>query len=180
MKGPYLASMERRMVAFAIDAVLLTFLAIPMALAMGPLAFGQELAVACALVGFVAYHAMGLVNRDVGLGRVVAAISVVSLKAGPDLSMLQCVARPIVRLLWLLSGAVPAIVFRAPMFLAAPLVIDLALLTFHPLRQTVADIACRTVVVILPPLQPHRAPAGPMFSAQDAEFGPRPGRKDGA
>jgi len=26
----------------------------------------------------------------------------------------------------------------------------------------------------VPPLQPHRAPAGPMFSSEDAEFGPKP------
>ena len=43
-------------------------------------------------------------------------------------------------------------------------------------RRSLADRVCRTLVVRLPPLQPHKAPAVPMFSANDAEFGNPPKR----
>ena len=41
-----------------------------------------------------------------------------------------------------------------------------------PLSLT--DRITKTIVVNIPPPQPHRAPAVPMYSATDAEFGPRP------
>ncbi len=45
-----------------------------------------------------------------------------------------------------------------------------------PTRQSTSDLLCRTFVVSALPLQPHRAPAAPMFSATDAKFGVRPQR----
>jgi hypothetical protein len=42
---------------------------------------------------------------------------------------------------------------------------------------TIADIVAHTRVVNTPPPQPHRAPAGPMYSATDAEFGYQPRRR---
>ena len=171
--------MERRMAAFAIDALLLLFVAIAVGAAVDAVGASNSLSMAGAITCFVVYHSVGLINRDIGVGRVVMAISVVSLKSGPGLSALQCIARPVVRLLWLLVGMLLAAALDNPIFICGPLLVDLALLTFHPLRQTVADLMCKTVVMNLPPLQPHRAPAGPMFSAEDAEFGPKP-RKSGA
>lgn len=46
-------------------------------------------------------------------------------------------------------------------------------------RRTGADLVSGTMVVNTPPPQPHRAPAAPMYSPNDAEFGyppqkPRP------
>jgi len=41
-------------------------------------------------------------------------------------------------------------------------------------RQTLADRIARTLVVNIPPPQPHRAPAVPMYSATDQEFGAKP------
>lgn len=46
-----------------------------------------------------------------------------------------------------------------------------------PQRQTVADLLAHTLVINLPPPHSHRAPAGPMFSKDDREFGVPP--KDG-
>jgi uncharacterized RDD family membrane protein YckC len=43
-----------------------------------------------------------------------------------------------------------------------------------PLSRSIADRVARSLVVNIPPPQPHRAPAVPMYSATDAEFGPRP------
>ncbi len=171
---PHLASMERRVTAFVIDALLVCIVVLTLGAAAESLGVRNSAIAAFALAALVAYHSAGLANRDIGFGRVVMAISVISLKSGPELSRLQCIARPLVRLAWICLGIVPATVFREPIFLCTPLVVDVALLTFHPLRQTVADLVCRTVVVNLPPLQPHRAPAGPMFSPDDAEFGPKP------
>lgn len=166
--------MEKRIAAFVIDALVVFFVVVAVAAVAETIGARSSMIVAFSLTAAVAYYSAGLVNRDVGLGRVVMAISVVSLKSGPELSGFQCIARPVVRLAWLCIGVVLAKFFREPMLLCGPLLFDVALLTFHPLRQTVADLVCRTVVVNLPPFQPHRAPAGPMFSADDAEFGPRP------
>jgi len=49
--------------------------------------------------------------------------------------------------------------------------IEVALMLSLPSRRTLADFAAGTIVVNAPPPQPHRAPAGPMYSASDAEFG---------
>jgi uncharacterized RDD family membrane protein YckC len=51
---------------------------------------------------------------------------------------------------------------------------DFALLRQSPTRQTIADRLARTLVVNMPPRQPHPAPAIPMFSATDREFGTPP------
>jgi len=42
------------------------------------------------------------------------------------------------------------------------------------MSRSVTDRIARSLVVNIPPPQPHRAPAIPMYSATDAEFGPRP------
>jgi hypothetical protein len=53
---------------------------------------------------------------------------------------------------------------------------ETTLLGHSATRQTLADRVARSLVVNLPPLQPHRAPAGPMYSATDKEFGFPPRR----
>jgi len=50
-------------------------------------------------------------------------------------------------------------------------VADVISLLVTPSHRTLTDRVLRTVVVNIPPLQPHRAPAGPMYSATDAELG---------
>lgn len=132
-----------------------------------------------ALLLFVCYHWAGLSNRNFGFGRVVTGIAVVSLKSGSELTPLQCIARPVVRVVMLLTGGAIGLSLHEPLMLLMPLLVELTLLTFHPLRQTLADMICRTAVVNTPPMQPHRAPAVPMFSSNDAEFGPKPGKNGG-
>ena len=53
---------------------------------------------------------------------------------------------------------------------------EYSLLKSSPVRQTLADKVARTVVVNTPTWEPHRAPAIPMYSATDAEFGHPPSR----
>jgi uncharacterized RDD family membrane protein YckC len=43
--------------------------------------------------------------------------------------------------------------------------------------RSLTDRVANSLVVNIPPPQPHRAPAVPMYSATDAEFGPRPKTK---
>jgi|APFEC2959095171_1045051.scaffolds.fasta_scaffold02607_7 uncharacterized RDD family membrane protein YckC len=170
----HLASMERRVIAFAVDFLLLLAVVLVLTVAIEGQSYAPSITMMVALLLFIAYHWAGLSNRNYAIGRVITSITVISLKSGPELSALQCIARPSIRLLWLLTGGLAAAFTRQPIFLFLPLVIDTVLLSFHPLRQTVTDMVCSTTVVNSPPLQPHRAPAGPMFSPDDAEFGPKP------
>lgn len=159
------------MAAFAIDALLLLFIVVAIGAAVDEMGGSGAFTAAGALTAFVAYHSASLMNPAVGLGRTAMAITVISLRSGPGLSTFQCVARPVMRLVWLGGGVILARTLREPALMTVPMLIDVALLTFHPGRQTVADLTCGTAVVNLPPVQPHRAPAGPMFSVNDAEFG---------
>jgi uncharacterized RDD family membrane protein YckC len=54
------------------------------------------------------------------------------------------------------------------------LLADFGLLMWTPQRRTLPDRLAGTIVVNVPPVQPHRAPAVPMYSATDTEFGTRP------
>lgn len=45
--------------------------------------------------------------------------------------------------------------------------------------RSIVDLVFTTRVVRMPPVQPYRAPAGPMYSATDAEFGNPPRRPKG-
>jgi len=130
---------------------------------------------------YLGYHA-GFVHWWEGQtpGRRAFEVLVVS-AGGSSLGIIQAIGRPGVRVVcflavvWIgfrLGGLEPALV----LFAALPL-LDLGLLFLVPSRQTLADLVCRTVVVAAPPLQPHRAPAAPMYSAKDAEFGVRPQKR---
>lgn len=59
----------------------------------------------------------------------------------------------------------------APLIGICLLFADLYPLEFHKQPRTLTDRLARTIVVNMPPPQPHRAPAFPMFSRRDAEFG---------
>lgn len=80
---------------------------------------------------------------------------------------------------WILLGTSPGHPSRLPIFVTAGLcgialvwgVTDLFLLCLSPTRRTLTDRVLGVLVVLLPPLQPHRAPAGPMYSASDSELG---------
>ena len=171
---PFLASMERRVGAFVIDAVVL-FLAGAVLFAIVQSAGINDLLVAFVVpVFFTAYHAISIAHPGVGLGRTVAAISVVSIRRSGELSQSQAVTRAVTRTLWLVLGFLVAQSLYQPWVIVLPLLIDLALVTLTPWRQSIVDLIAGTVVVNTPPLQPHRAPAGPMFSKNDAEFGHPP------
>ncbi len=106
-------------------------------------------------------------------------IRTVSTVGGIELSLRQALARAGFRplLLYLLGLAA---YFTTPQIITvivlAPLLGELGMMFTLPSRQTLSDLISRTLVVNVPPPQPHRAPAGPMYSPTDAEFGVRPQR----
>jgi uncharacterized RDD family membrane protein YckC len=168
----YLATPLRRAAAAVIDlaAVLLLF-ALAAAVIQQIRLDLLNIGIAAVLV-LVSYHFSFLYYWSGQTpGRRVLSIQVVSSRPAPGLTLIQCVARPILRFLWLVSFVPLEYVSPFPWIMLIPLFVDLVLMTFLPSRQTVADLVCRTVVVNTPPPQPHRAPAGPMYNTTDTEFG---------
>jgi uncharacterized RDD family membrane protein YckC len=132
------------------------------------------------------YHAYFLIWKDgVSYGKFLRGICVVSTR-GEKLSILQSMVRAaLISLpyLWLGTGEIGTHVLRGQtppilsMLSIAALwwfLADLFLVETLDGRRTLTDRVAGTIVVNLPPPQPHRAPAVPMYSATDAEFGPRP------
>ena len=115
--------------------------------------------------------------KGTSLGRNLFDIQVVSSVGSFELALWQTLLRPAVRVA--LYAAFLAYFHPPPVHqldvAAIPFLIEVALL-YTPFSITVADLVSRTRVINTPPPQPHRAPAGPMYSATDAEFGYRPRR----
>lgn len=108
-------------------------------------------------------------------------IRTVSVVGGVELSLWQVMARGSVRpiLLYLCGWAASSTTVPSnivAVIVLAPLLAELGMMLTLPTRQTFADVVSRTLVINVPPPQPHRAPAAPMYSATDAEFGVRPRR----
>ena len=170
---PHLASWERRLLAAAIDGSLLLVIALFASAVFGGPGVSREtlgFTLACA---YVVYHSASLLNPMYSLGRTVAGIVVLPFNK-KELSASQSIARPLVRISLLVAGFVAGSILSAEWLVAVPIAFELALMAHTPWRRTVADLVVGTVVVNRPPLQPHRAPAYPMYSEQDEEFGPKP------
>lgn len=172
--GIPLAPTSKRLIAFGIDLGMIGGLlgisyCVPGFPEYGSLAF---------LVAFwglyTAYHVVTVFNPDVGMGRLLQGISVVSSASGQAPNLRQAVARAVVRSVWALCGVSAAKATDSDALFLLPVLAELALIKAHPWRQTLADLIAGTVVIATPPLQPHRAPAAPMYSREDAEFGPPP------
>jgi len=109
-------------------------------------------------------------------------IKAVSAAGGNELSRIQILVRAGFRPLLLYAlGWTAYLVARhqfsvAAVMVLAPLLGELGMMLTLPSRQTLSDLVSRTLVVKVPPPQPHRAPAAPMYSPTDAEFGVRPGK----
>jgi uncharacterized RDD family membrane protein YckC len=134
-------------------------------------------------VAFFVYHCAFLhFSAGQSPGRHLVDITVISAQ-GADLQPWQAIARSLLRPALIAAASVsthPAGRFG----LAAPVVtvvlaLELGLLFSLRSRRTIADLVAGTLVVNTPPLQPHRAPAAPMYSAGDAEFGYAPRKPKG-
>jgi uncharacterized RDD family membrane protein YckC len=173
---PHLASWERRLCAFALDTLLLLCALVLLICAVQAVGGSATAFMVLAPAAFVAYQSLGTLQPHLSIGRTVAGIAVVSVRNGGAVSTAQSVARPVLRLAAL---AVTGVVmdFDPHWGWLLPPGIELLLIAVTPWRQSGADFLAGTLVVWMPPPQPHRAPAVPMFSAADAEFGVPPRRR---
>ena len=175
--SPFLAPVVKRVTAAAVDAGPTLLFVIFSAAIADAFRLGPEGTLSAAVVTYVAYHAVfNCLWSGETPGRRMVHIRVVSSRGG-DLSRTRAVLRPVVRVAWF--AAFFPVVLRSHTFaiFLAPLFTDLFLMSVLKWRQTTADFLCGTLVVNAPAVQPHRAPAGPMYSATDAEFGVQPRRQ---
>ncbi len=176
--GIPLAPTSRRFVAFLVDLVIIgaalgVSYCLPSFPEYGSLAFGV------AFWGlFIAYHFAAAVRPEVGIGRTTQGITLVAGSTGQPPSTYQAFARACFRVALALGGWSLATSTGVQAFLLAPALLELTLVLVHPLRKTLADQVAGTVVINSPPIQPHRAPAAPMYSREDKEFGSS-GKRDG-
>ena len=135
-------------------------------------------------IAYFAYHSAFLyLWAGQSPGRRTFDITVVS-AAGGDLRPWQAIVRSAARPSLVLAASASVAPFTSIDFgvqiATALLLLEGGLLFSMASRRTGADLVSGTVVVNTPPLQPHRAPAAPMYSPNDAEFGypPRKPRRE--
>ena len=179
---PMLASWERRLLAAAVDGVLVFVGLVGFVAVLSETVDASPLwLLAVAPMSYIAFNSSTLRHQGLSIGRAAAAVHVVSIR-GPAITISQSIIRPAVRVLMLFASGVGALFVNSRLHsssawtvvLAAPVLIELTLIAMTPWRRSVADLVAGTLVVRAPPLQPHRAPAYPMYSRDDNEFGPRP------
>lgn len=174
---PNLASWDRRLLASVLDTMAL-FVALLILFAFGEtLDLSSQWIAAVIPVAYVAYNSAGLFAPHLSFGRTVAGISVVSIRGNGEITRVQAVVRPLVRVFALVLAFFISAAIEQKWLLMLPLVVELALVMHTPWRQSMADLLAGTIVVNTPQPSPHRAPAAPMYSATDAEFGPAPRRR---
>jgi len=173
---PHLASWERRLCACAIDTLLLLAAIVVLYCATEQLGMSSLSIAVLAPVAYVVYQSSGTLRPHLSIGRTVAGIAVVSVRNGGVVSTAQSVARPVIRLAAVMVAGV-VMDFDIRWCWILPTGMELTLIAVTPWRQSGADFIAGTLVVKMPPPQGHRAPAGPMFSASDAEFGVPPRRR---
>jgi uncharacterized RDD family membrane protein YckC len=170
---PYLASWERRIVAAIIDAALLLCVGLFLYGVLESQDSSEEALLFVLACTYIGYHAVSILHPEYSLGRTVTGIVVVPFNRR-ELSVARCVARPLVRAVLICLCVFFADKFDVFWLWAPIIIVELVLMSHTPWRRTVADRLAGTVVVNRPPLQPHRAPAYPMYSERDEEFGPKP------
>ena len=182
--APFLASPLKRAFAGAADAfVYLLVLVFVIAAVTGtePRGFSVPLMAVIASATYVLYHSASFWYLDDATpGMRVLNMRIVRASGGRALSFAQTLIRPAVRplLLWVFAWSAYFLDWRSARLqaaLIAPLLLELGMMFTLPSRQTLSDLVAKTLVVNVPPPQPHRAPAGPMYSPTDAEFGLPPG-----
>ena len=182
----FVAGSQARAFAYIFDLCAVALLLIPTAYGTYLLGMPSSTAFELSVILFV-YHTYFLAYRSGrSPGKFIQSISVVGADGSP-LRLVQSLARACtVALPWALIGLADEAAFR-PQDLESPvrplatvgvlwLLGEVLLIEFTSSRQSASDRIARTLVVKLPPPQPHRAPAAPMLSANDVEFGHPPKR----
>src|SRR5262249_42271960 len=180
--APFIANPGRRLVAGFIDLVLSVMSAGVIAWIAQSSGYESATEFRLALSVYVLYHAAFYWLWDGQTpGLRILDMRTVSASGGIELSIGQALLRAAIRplLLWLVGWGsdLAGLPFNiVAVIVLAPLLGELGMMLTLPGRQTLSDLLSRTLVVNVPPPQPHRAPAAPMYSATDAQFGVRPRR----
>ncbi len=183
--APFIARPMRRVVAGVLDlwtCLFLAFLVGGVTTSIGHSSSIIELVLhnERAFLTYAAYHAFFFwFLRGQTPGLHFLDIRVVRASNGAELSLVQILARAGFRpmflyVLWWTATLAAPVPGADTVLLAAPVLVELGMMFTLPSRQTLADVVSKTLVVNIPPPQPHRAPAAPMYSPSDAEFGVRP------
>jgi uncharacterized protein len=150
-EGLDLASWPRRLVACAIDTSVTMLVLVLLLFVIEPARTGQDALVAAMLLAFgLVYHAAGACHARISIGRRVAGITVMRVRgAVSDVSVARAMLRVVARGVSVLLALLVAVGMDQPWLVAAPLLIDLALM-LRTGRRSVADMAAGTVVVKAP------------------------------
>ena len=176
--APFIASPIRRLIAGLVDLiVLLLFVILAVAIVGSARPSGH---IAVVLITYGLYHAAFFsLFGGATPGLRALDMRIVSVSGGGDMSTAQTFIRSAFRPALLYAFGWAAVMLAPPpsflfSMMVAPVLLEVGMMFTLPTRQTLSDLASRTLVINVPPPQPHRAPAGPMYSATDAEFGVRP------
>ena len=175
----FAAEPGKRVAAALIDVFLVSVVAYTAVLGADRLGYESDFASLIAICYFFYQVAFLSLWEGQSPGRRTMDISVIS-AGGSRLSPLQIVLRSAIRPICCFS---PEKILKSglfqidPLYTTAVIVVVLVLLAFVPARRTVADLIAGAIVVNTPPPQPHRAPAVPMYSTGDAEFGYPPRKR---
>jgi len=175
----HVATPKKRFSAAFVDLLLIGLAAVGV-YALGDAVGYQADYGALVAVAYFGYHALFMQFWSGQTpGRRAFDIIVIS-SSGDALSMtqifLRSALRPVVILLPTAASLKAGTLELNPLITTAALFVEIALMYLIRTRRTVADLVSRCIVVNAPPLQPHRAPAVPMYSATDGEFGYPPRR----
>lgn len=107
------------------------------------------------LLVHMGYQIVAMLNPRYAFGRTIAAIAVIPAARNGVLSTTQAAGRSVVRTLFIFLPLILALRYLQPLLVILPWLLDVTLMLFHPLRQTVADLLAQTAVIKLPPLRPH-------------------------
>lgn len=186
--GPALASLKARMAALVVDltaVLLLKFFITTILEAIADEPFRDPPPLPPFLWLYVAYFALCMLPPERNtVGERLTGIAAVTLNGNPLLISQSAARAVLVSFLWagwmLLMDTSPpralAVTGITVVAIATGLafawgVADVIALLLTPTHRTLTDRVLGIVMVKIPPLQPHRAPAGPLYSATDAEFG---------
>jgi uncharacterized RDD family membrane protein YckC len=168
------ASPDRRLMAAILDLMLVFAAAVCLSPLLKVASLESKFDILVALI-YLIYEAGFLwAWRGQTPGRRVLGLYVFPGRGG-ELSYREAVLRPGLRVGVFLVSLDLAYVWRymdyGDLRIHVLLLIEIALMLSLPSRRTLADFVAGTIVVNAPPPQPHRAPAVPMYSPTDAEFG---------
>jgi uncharacterized RDD family membrane protein YckC len=181
---PDVATKANRLVAYGFDVVMVGLAYWFVAYAAEGLNSTIDDALTFTLV-FFAYQWLFLRwNDGVSFGKSLRGICVIG-AAGSHLSTAQAALRAVAStlpfaflierdLIASLLGPIPDARYLATMPSLLWWLAELYLAESDALGRSLTDRIAKSLVVNIPPPQPHRAPAVPMYSATDQEFGPRP------